>query len=310
MPPSSYINFQRFLAAKKSVDDRSINQNALRHLAKELANRSYSGHLQVVEIGAGIGTMLERLTGWQILPDVCYQAIDLDPANIKEARRLLPIWSSAMGLEMTETPSGAELSEKDGSRHIAVSFHAMDIYDWMAGQGENKSVDLLLAHAFMDLVDASRALAAMRSVVKKDGLLYLTSNFDGITILEPPLDPSLDRHILALYHDSMDKRLVNGRLSGDSKAGRHLFSRLSEQGIQLLAAGSSDWVVFPEAGRYPGDEAYFLHYIISLIETTLKDHASLEAGSFRRWISERRSQIEQGKVVLIVHQLDFLGYFS
>jgi len=310
MPPLEYGNFQRFLAAKKSVDDRSINLHVLHHLAKELANRSCPRPLQVVEVGAGIGTMLERLTGWQILPDVCYQAIDMDPANIKEAMRLLPVWSSTMDLEMTQTPSGGELSTKNGSRHIGVGFDAMDMYDWIAGQGKNKSVDLLIAHAFMDLVDASHALAAVRSVMKKDGLLYLTSNFDGITILEPPLDPALDRLILALYHESMDKRLVNGRLSGDSKAGRHLFPRLSEQGVHLLAAGSSDWVVFPTAGRYPGDEAYFLHYIISLIETTLKDHASLEAGSFRRWISERRSQIEQGKAVLIVHQLDFLGYVA
>ena len=135
---------------RKSVDDRSINQHALHHLAKELANRSYSGPLQVVEVGPGIGTMLERLMGWQILPDVCYQAIDLEPANIKEARRLFPVWSSAMGVEMTKTPSGGELSAKDGSHHITVGFDTMDMYDWIAGQGENNPVDLLIAHAFME----------------------------------------------------------------------------------------------------------------------------------------------------------------
>ena len=259
-----------------------------------------------MEVGAGIGTMLERLTRWQILPDVCYLAIDLDPANIKEARRLLPIWSSAMGLEMTETPSGGELSAKDGSRHIAVDFDAIDIYDWIAGQGENKPVDLLIAHAFMDLVDASRALAALRSVVKKDGLLYLTSNFDGITILEPPSIPHWTGISSPFIMTAWISVWSTACFRATAKPAAVFFPACLNRAFRLLAAGSSDWVVFPAAGRYPGDEAYFLHYIIGLIETTLKHHASLEAGSFRRWIAERRSQIEQGKVVLIVHQLDFL----
>jgi hypothetical protein len=60
------------------------------------------------------------------------------------------------------------------------------------------------------------------------------------------------------------------------------------------------------AGRYLNDEAFFLHYIITLIETTLKGHPSLSSPLFSRWIAERHTQIEQGELVFIAHQMDFL----
>ena len=77
-------------------------------------------------------------------------------------------------------------------------------------------------------------------------------NFDGATILEPPIDPDLDALIEALYHRTMDTRRCRGRPSGSSRTGRRLFGHLKEAGARLIAAGSSDWVVFPGPDGYPG----------------------------------------------------------
>ena len=96
-------------------------------------------------------------------------------------------------------------------------------------------------------------------------LAWLTVNFDGVTSLEPLLDPDLDARIERLYHRSMDTRPSGG----DSQAGRHLFKHLSQVGAEILSAGSSDWVVYPVDGQYPDDEAYFLQFILHFFEENL-----------------------------------------
>jgi len=105
----------------------------------------------------------------------------------------------------------------------------------------------------------------------------------------------------------MDSRQVNGKPSGDSQTGRHLFQHLRTAGAELLAAGSSDWVVYPGPNGYPADEAYFLHFIINTMRTALAGHPDLIPEQLTGWIDRRHAQIENEELVYIAHQLDFLG---
>jgi hypothetical protein len=105
----------------------------------------------------------------------------------------------------------------------------------------------------------------------------------------------------------MDERLVNGQPSGDSQTGRHLFGALKAAGVEVLAAGSSDWLVFPQGGGYVEDEGYFLLHILQMIEGSVSGKAELDAGKLSQWLSERRVQVERGELVFMAHQLDFFG---
>jgi SAM-dependent methyltransferase len=300
--------FIRYLAAKKEVDDRALNRHVLQSLEKALSNFGRGLPLDILEVGAGIGTMLERLAGWGILKNARYEAIDLEPRHIGEAVRLVPLWARDHGFKPVEDPDPAcTFCLERGEARISVRFEAVDLHRFMERERGRHNWDLLIAHAFLDLVDASRILPGLISLTRPGGLLSLTMNFDGLTILDPPVDTALDREILALYHQSMDNRVIEGQPSGDSRTGRHLLTRLREQGVEILAAGSSDWVVFPGGGGYPGDEAYFLHFIVNLIDTSLKGHPCLDPDRFSRWIGIRHSQIERCELVLIVHQIDLLG---
>jgi hypothetical protein len=147
------------------------------------------------------------------------------------------------------------------------------------------------------------SLSKLFSLVKSDGLAWLTLNFDGVTSLEPIIDPVLDTLIERLYHQTMDERPTGG----DSQSGRHLFNYLKDAGAEILAAGSSDWVVYPENGKYPADEAYFLHFILQFFEQSLTGHPELEPKAFADWLKERRAQIDRGELVYIAHQMDFLA---
>jgi len=93
---------------------------------------------------------------------------------------------------------------------------------------------------------------------------------------------------------------------GDSQTGRHLFSHLKNSGAQILAAGASDWVVHAVSGKYPADEKYFLECILHFFEESLGGNKNLDAGIFSDWLAQRREQIENGELVYIAHQIDFL----
>ena len=82
---------------------------------------------------------------------------------------------------------------------------------------------------------------------------------------------------------------------------------LPAAGYAIQAAGASDWVVRPVAGRYPADEAYFLHFIVNTMPGALADNPALAGMDFDRWVATRHTQIEQGELVYCAHQFDFFG---
>jgi hypothetical protein len=86
-----------------------------------------------------------------------------------------------------------------------------------------------------------------------------------------------------------------------------IFGYLRSAGAELLDAGSSDWVVFAGPNGYPADEAYFLHFIVHTMHAALEGHPDLDAARFEDWVAQRHAQVEQGALVYIAHQLDFLG---
>jgi SAM-dependent methyltransferase len=278
-------SFTRYLAAKAAIDDRALNRDVWRHLAAALDAAGPAGQpVDVLEAGAGIGTMVERFSHWYRGRPLHYTAIDAQEENVAEAgRRLLP----RPGLEVT--------------------LETADIFDFARRKRGTRAWDLLIAHAFLDLVDVPRALPALFGLLRPGGLFYFTMVFDGATILEPAIDPAFDSHVEALYHCTMDERLVQGQQSGDSRAGRHMFGHLRAAGGELMAAGSSDWVVHPLGGGYPPGEAYFLHHIVDTVHRALAGRPEVDPARFGAWIDRRHAQVEAGELVYVAHQLDFLG---
>ncbi len=296
------MSFPRYLASKKTIDDRALNAHVWATLAQNLP----AGPVCVLEVGAGIGTMIERVLERGLLTDAEYIAVDERAENIAEARERLPQWASAHGWECAAEAGVCHLSRLQ--QRAAVKFAAADLFHFIAAHPSES--DLLIAHAVLDLLDVRAALPMLLSALRPGGLFYFTLNFDGATIFEPTLDAALDKQIEMLYHRTMDERVTAGAPSGDSRAGRHLFAELRRAGAEALDMGSSDWVVFPRAGRYPADEAYFLRFIVDTVEGALRGHAELDAAQFAAWVAERRAQIERGELVYIAHQLDVVGWAS
>jgi SAM-dependent methyltransferase len=278
-------SFPRYLASKKTVDDRALNGHVWRTLARELSDSKTRP--TVLEVGAGIGTMAERVVERGLLAHADYTLLDEQAENVAVARHRL-----------ARSP-------------LTLHFLAADALEFCAQPAQRGAHDLLIAHAFLDLLNLPTALPVLLQVLKPGGLFYFTLNFDGATIFQPEIEPAFDAHLEALYHRTMDERLTNGKPSGDSRSGRHLFGLLRNCGAQILAAGSSDWTVLagPD-GRYPADETYFLEFILHTFHGALRGHPEIEAARFEAWRVERSAQLERGELVYIAHQMDFAGRVS
>jgi hypothetical protein len=341
MPVPTEYSFIRYLAAKQSVDDRALNRHVWHSLMGTLPAGVAGTSLRILEIGAGIGTMIERWLAWGPPADVHYTALDADVDNIAEAQRRLPERAAASGWH-TQPHTDGELLLLRGGQTVVVRPVVADVFECavqaingrppgghgevpvssggdvavcsdspaccLRGSQESRTYDLMIAHAFLDLVDTQAALSALLPLLTPGGLLYATLVFDGATILQPELQPELDATVEQLYHGTMDGRLNDrGEPSGDSHSGRHLFGHLKAAGATILCAGSSDWVVFGDNGNYPEDEAYFLHFIVNTLAGALRGHPALESESFTEWIKGRHAQIERGDLVYVAHQLDVLA---
>ncbi|HJW89860.1 MAG TPA: class I SAM-dependent methyltransferase [Anaerolineales bacterium] len=307
MTPNEY-SFTRYLAAKKSVDDRALNRHVFESLVQALSSSTPEGPLRLLEVGAGIGTMIERLLAWGGLAQAEYTAIDVEAANITHARGRLTTWAYENGFEVSIV--GERLRVQAAGQEVDILLQNNDLFNFIRRARDQETWDVVIAHAFLDLIDVPATLPDLFSLIRPGGLFYFTLNFDGATIFEPPVDPPLEDLIQSLYHQTMDERLTAGKPSGDSRTGRRLFVQLRAAGAHLLAAGSSDWVVFPGENGYFDDEAYFLHFIIETIGRALQGHPDLERQRFNRWITRRHEQVEQAELIYLAHQLDFAGFLG
>jgi hypothetical protein len=311
MQTSFEYSFPRYLEAKKSVDDRALNRQVWEILAKQLRTLSDRKPIRVLEIGAGIGSMIERILEWNLIRRASYSALDSLVENADAAFPRLSQWAARHNMSiLTKAAYQWQLADANQKKKIDIQYLNEDLFAFIQRQDGEQKWDLLLAHAFLDLVDIPSTLPLLKNLLSSEGSFYFSLNFDGATIFEPAIDPAFDSLVEALYHRSMDERLIQGKASGDSQAGRHLFRNLEQAGLTITGAGASDWVVFPTNGAYPYDEAYFLHFIVHTLHQELRNHPELEAHRFEAWISKRRQQIEAAELVYIAHQLDFVGKLS
>jgi SAM-dependent methyltransferase len=300
--------FVRYLAAKKTVDDRALNRSVWNSLKREIRNRPSQGPLKVLEIGAGIGTMVERALEWELFCRAEYLALDAMEENITAASSRVPLIAESLGYSVTSGRNGFRF-EKEGAE-VTLSLTATDVFDFVDQVRDQDRWDLLVANAFLDLVDVPSALPLLLSLLRPDGLFYFTITFDGATILEPEVDRELDARIEFLYHQTMDRRTIRGKPSGDSRTGRHFFGHIKRLGARLLEAGSSDWVVFAGPDGYRADEKFFLHFIVDTIASAVGETREVDPVALRAWAEARHGQIDAGELVYVAHQMDFLGRTS
>ena len=289
------FDYARYLAAKTTVDDRALN----RHVLAELGRLVPAGAPQVLEVGAGLGTMVARLMDWGAVSAGEYVLLDADRQLLDCSRRWLRDWAAARGLRSVLLPDGLRVGD------LRVRLVHAELGRYLEAT-HGARADVLIANAVLDLVDVPAVLPGLLRLLVPGGIYWFTINYDGESIFTP--GHPHDDQIMRAYHRDMDERVRYG-LAGESRTGRHLFHHLRAAGAPALAAGSSDWVVSagPD-GNYPGDEAYFLRSILNTIQNALRNRQDqVEPADLADWLAERGRQLAAGELVYIAHQLDFAG---
>jgi hypothetical protein len=288
--------YARYLAAKTTVDDRALN----RHVLAELRRLMPAGAPRVLEVGAGLGTMVARLMDWGVVDSGEYILLDTDRQLLDDSRHWLRAWAAARGLRSDLLPDGLQAGD------LRVRLVHAELGSYLETAHEAPA-DVLIANAVLDLVDVPAVLPGLLRLLIPGGVYWFTINYDGESIFEP--GHPHDDQVMQAYHRDMDERVRYGRPAGDSRTGRRLFHHLQAAGAPALAAGASDWVVSagPE-GTYPGDEAYFMRSILSTIQNALRSRPDrVEAAHLADWLAVRGRQLAAGELVYIAHQLDFVG---
>jgi 2-polyprenyl-3-methyl-5-hydroxy-6-metoxy-1,4-benzoquinol methylase len=106
VPGPAAPDFIRYLAAKKGLDDRSLNRHVWDTLAQTLRHRPESAPLRVLEVGCGIGTMVERLLDRGLLTRAAYTGIDVDPGCIRAAEKRLQDYAAVRQVPLTVDSGG------------------------------------------------------------------------------------------------------------------------------------------------------------------------------------------------------------
>ena len=313
-PPEEYST-QRYLAAKRTVDDRALNERVFRDAMAFLSDRDLPA--RVIEVAAGVGTMLERLLDRDTLPvDVEYTMLDVDPANVAAAERRLPDHARSLGYTVEThagpSPNGAfrasapsfavTLSGPD--RRVRLRAGTADAFPFAAQA--DRTWDLLVAGAFLDIVPGSDRLASLFDLVPGGGY-YAPISFDGATRFAPAVDRPFDRRLERRWHAGMR----TGDDPNDPRAGSQVPVWVEEAGGAVESVGGSSWVVRPETGPgrngYPADEAYFLFHVLRFVEESLTRDSELDGERVRDWVADRRTRVVDADLRYVAHNLDAFG---
>ncbi len=284
------FSFPDYLAAKEPLDDRSLNsavrETVLEHVGST-ASRNADGRLRVLDVGTGTGAMIRRISAWvQAMPAAAMPTslelvgIDNDPELLKEAE-----------LKTAPVAPGAR-------------FVRRDLSDSGGGWGDREAFGLITAHAVLDLLPLDDTVSLLDSLLAPSGGIYATVNYDGLTELIPPhADVHFEEELLAWYNRSMDLRSP----SAGSRTGRRLPDAAVRAGLTVEAVGASDWVIAPSGQRYRGRDAEFAGYLLTMIGNEGRRNPSLPSEALARWEHARLQTLQDGRLIIIVHQLDLFA---
>ncbi|MFB6193639.1 MAG: class I SAM-dependent methyltransferase [Halobaculum sp.] len=214
----------RYLAAKRSVDDRCLSPGV-----REAVVESVVAGPSVYDAGAGTAVWLPRLVSWGVTPGR-YHAVDEDAGLVAYAERARADELAARGIDVDREPDGGF---RAGNTNVRFT-----VGDALANAPED-GVDLVVASSFLDLVSVGEALDRFAAATREGGVVYAPATFDGGTFFAPT--HRADRVVERLYHANIER--TPGRTVA---AGRTALGEIRNRPGELLAVGSSDWVVRPE----------------------------------------------------------------
>ena len=214
-----------YLDAKRALDDRSLNREVLDRFAAELPPEP-----EILEVGAGTATMVERLVDWGVIDDGRWVAVDAHE----------------------EALAAGKARVGDAVGDIDVEYRAADAFEFASdAAAAGREFDAVVGCAFFDVVDARPAVDAFAEVAP---VAYAPITYDGETRFAPP-DPD-DEAVIDSYHRHM-REFRSGGPDGAAALARE---------ATVIAEGPSPWAIEPP---YESGERTVLAYLLDTVEAAV-----------------------------------------
>lgn len=289
------FDYVDYLDLKRSIDDNSLNSQVWQTMASWLTAEQLNGRtVRILEIGAGIGTMIERLLDAGLLSHCEYTAVELEPGFRDAAMQRLQFWADKHDYQFSSLKHTLWSLVRENK---LLSLH------WVHGDAlQTKqqfgpgTFDLIIGHAVIDLLPVPTAMPDLMSLMSTRGAYYFSLNYAGETLFLPPL--TTDQKIFQAYNNDMDKRFP-GLDWRPSHTGQLLGSWLTAQGHPVIAAGASDWELQSNPDQ---PDNLFIANILDTIETALAGMPGLT-----EWLTTRRHQLRAGMLSFRASNQDYFG---
>lgn len=294
------FDYVQYLAVKKNIDDRSLNKTVWLEFSTWLKTESEGKEtLKVLEIGAGIGTMVERLLDAALLLNCHYIAIEPEAEFKNAALERLSAWASKNNCKFTFDSEGLWLISSNKLK-LTIEWHMSSANEIDANFAKDE-FDLLLSHAVIDLLPVPEIMPSILDKLKAKGAYYFSLNFSGETDFYP--EHESDREISQNYHADMDSRFPDLDWQ-PSLTGSALPNWLKKYGCQTVIKGESDWQLgeFEALGRLREEDSLFLRNILDTIKKALSGLPILDD-----WLRVRYKQLDQGQLAIKISNSDCFG---
>jgi len=278
------FDYVDYLDLKRSVDDNSLNKEVWNAMAEWLITQQQNRvSLRILEIGAGIGTMIERLLDHNLLCSCEYTAVELEAGFRDVAMQRLRHWAHDHACEFQQVNSSTWLLS---GKLCKITVH------WIQGDALQiathalpDSFDMIIGHAVIDLLPVPACMPALLACLSRNGACYFSLNYAGETLFLPAI--SGDSQIFQSYNKDMDKRFPDLDWQ-PSQTGNLLGPWLEKHGHRVIAEGASNW----ELQAAPGlGTNLFIANILDTIETAL---ATLPV--LTEWLTIRRQQLQDAQL--------------
>jgi len=278
------FDYVDYLEMKRSVDDDSLNKEVWDAMATWMNSQQKNrASLRILEIGAGIGTMIERLLDHELLCLCEYTAVELESGFRDVAMQRLRHWAHDHACDFQQINSSTWLLSGKQSK-ITVHWIQGDALQ-IANQTLPDSFDLIIGHAVIDLLPVPACMPDLLARLTREGACYFSLNYAGETLFLPAVPG--DIQIFEAYNNDMDKRFPTLDWQ-PSQTGNMLGPWLEKQGHCVLAEGASNWELQAKPALTTN---LFIANILDTIETALATLPGLT-----EWLTIRRQQLQDSQL--------------
>jgi SAM-dependent methyltransferase len=298
-----------WLAARRPFDEAALDERAIRTIRRWADGRRDADPLRVVDLGSGVGAALQRALPWLGDGPCLAFAVDTDQSLLATAPTT---WRERgwavhpLGESMDAGRSPYEVV-RDGqcATVIPLITDALAPLD-MAGGPADGSIDLVLAHAFADLVPLDRLAARVHALLRPGGLAHLALTYDGETVFEPTDDAPLEARIIAAYHRHMDASQAESESYGGSTAGRRVAPAFEAAGLRMLRAAPSIWQVRSDPGEGVAARAV-LSCLIRFVVDSQSHPGEARSDEITHWERSKCAALAAGELSVRVRHVDVLA---